>query len=136
MTLAAVQFQLIDKGQQASMVFGPVPIIKLGYIWFDYGEFHGNLEYIRFARQIFFPPNGKITGFGYQLLPGVLGKFTVVYTKLADDPYTVLGNVISAYSGKVTGLAQTLRGGTQGAPPVVTALGENKRLVKGEFGVQ
>jgi hypothetical protein len=133
MTLGSVQFQLIDKGPNSDMVFGPVPIIKLGYFWFDYNEFHGDLQYIRFNRQIFIPPNNKITGFGYQMLPGVVGKFTVVYTKLADDPYTVLGNVISAYTGKIPGLAQSLVGGGQGAPPTVTALGTNKRLLKGQY---
>jgi hypothetical protein len=133
MTLAAVQFNLLSAGPKTAVLNGPVPVYRLGYMWFDYGDYHGDLQYIRFNRQLFLAPNLKVTGFGYQLFPGVTGQFKVVYTKLADDPFTVLGNVISAYQGKIPGLAQTLVNGTQGAAPQITTQGTNKRLTKSPF---
>jgi hypothetical protein len=133
MTLAAVQFELFDPGPKTAVLRGPVDIWRLGYIWFDYGDFHGDLQYVRFDKQLFLAPNLKVTGYGYQLFPGVTGRFTTVYTKLADDPFTILGNVISAYQGKIPGLAQTLVGSTMGAPPQVTKLGVNQRRLKSNF---
>lgn len=133
MTVSCVQFTCDRVGTKTAVVNGPVPIYKLGYFWWDLDGYHHDLQYIRFQKQLFIPPNLKVTSWGFTLFPGVTGNFRTVYTKLADDPLSVLGNVLSAYQGKIPGLAQTLLGGTQGTAPTVTKLGTNQRLKSGGF---
>jgi hypothetical protein len=129
--IAAVQWSADNNGNNTAMVFDRAlegnDIIRFGYFWWRYGEFNGELHYIRFAHQIFFPPDGIVTGYGYNVNPGVSGKFHVVWSKLEDNPLKVLEKVISLKLGAGDGLGNLKPDGTLGAPPTVTKLGTNTR---------
>jgi len=128
MTIACVQWDLFDAGKQASWKDGPIKIYRLGYFWWDFNGYHGELQYIRVDKQIFFPPNQLATGYSWQLEDGVRGDFFHTYTKLAELPVDVITQAVGLASGKFAGVGKLTNAGITGAPNAVTKLGSNQRL--------
>jgi len=128
LSIACVQWQLFDAGNQANWVSGPIKIMRLGYFWWDINGYSLGLDYIRFEDQIFIPPTKLVTGYNWNLAPGVTGTFTHTYTKLNELPVDVITEAIGLAVGNVGGLRKLGLGGLEGAVPTVTKYGQNQRL--------
>lgn len=128
MGIACVQWDCFDPGRQTDWKAGPIPIRRLGYFWWDYNGYNGELQYIRFEKQIFFPPNAIATGYSWQLEPGVRGDFNVTFTKLDELPVAVINQAIQMGAGKIAGLGNISSTGMIQAPTAVTKIGTNARL--------
>lgn len=128
MGIACVQWDLFDAGKQASWKQGPIKIYRLGYFWWDYNGYHGELQYIRFDKQIFFPPQGIETGYSWQLEEGVRGDFNHTFTKLRELPVEVINQAVSLATGRIAGIGKITNTGITGAPSTVTKIGQNQRL--------
>ncbi len=130
-----MQWMLTNPGKQAPFSHGSYKIYRLGYCWWMYGDFAGELLYIRFPKQNFFKPDKDVTDFRWQLAPGVLGKWHGVATKLDELPLEVINQGISLSIGKTGGLGKLgvnhKTGEVMiGVAPEVHTVAKNKRLMQ------
>lgn len=128
MAIACVQWDLFDPGHQVSWQQGPKKIYKLGYFWWDFNGYAGELQYIRFEKQIFFPPNQLPTGYSWQLMEGVRGDFNHTFTKLNELPVEVINQAVGLATGRFAGVGKLTNTGILSAPPAVQKIGQNQRL--------
>jgi hypothetical protein len=130
-----MQWKLVDPGKQAPFTQQTFKIYRLGYCWWRYGEYCGELLYVRFAKQNFFKPDKNVTDFQWQMAPGVRGDWHGVATKLDELPVEVINKGISLAAGKLAGLGkigvlESTGNVTIGPPPEVKRVASNKRLLK------
>jgi len=128
LSIACVQWDLFDAGRQASWQDGPIKIYRLGYFWWDYNGYNGELQYIRFGKQMFFPPNAIVAGYSWQLEPGVRGDFNHTFTKLNELPVEVINQAVGLASGKVLGIGKVTNAGITSVPNEPIKVGHNQRL--------
>lgn len=129
MSIASVQFQLIDPGKVAPWIGQNKSLYRLGWLWFDYDGYGGPLHYIRYPQQIFFPENRLATGFNWQYSDnGVKGNFQITYSKLNELPVDVITNGVGLGVGQVAGLGTLSETGILTPPAAPAKLGSNQRL--------
>jgi len=129
MGISCVQWNMFDAGHQTDWQgTGEIKIRRLGYFWWMYNGYCGELEYIRFEKQIFLPKANFVDGWGWELFPGVHGDFHVTWTKLAELPVEVIGQAISLAAGKIGGLGNLNKDGIIQAPSQIMKQGTNTRL--------
>jgi len=128
MAIACVQWDMFDAGHQAAWNQGPIKIYRLGYFWWQMDGYMLELQYIRFAQQIFLPPNNLVNAYSWQLEEGVTGTFNHTYTKLNELPVDVIGQGIGMAIGQVDGLRKLTQTGLDGPIPQITKRGNNQRL--------
>jgi hypothetical protein len=130
MTLKAMQLVVTNPGKKAPFVSrGNIKIYRLGHCWWQYGDFCGDLMYVRFLNQIFFAPDEHVTAFGYALESDVEGMWYKLYNQLdAFDP-KILGEAINLAAARLGGLKNIGISGFEGPPPKLTKIGSNQRLL-------
>ena len=130
MTLTAVQWDMSSPGKQTPWKGASGrKIYRLGYIWFLYGGYPGELLYVRFSKQIFFPINNTVDGYGCSFEPGVNGIVTPLGWQLNTSPLQILGKVINFELGNLGGLTSIGADGFQGPAPVLAQISQNQRLI-------
>jgi hypothetical protein len=121
---------MADAGSQVSWVKNSdVFIYRLGYFWFLYGGYAGELQHIRFKKQIFYPINQNVDGYGWDVEVGVSGKFHAVWTKLNEMPIEVISKGISLAAGNLAGLAPIGVNGITDVAPTIAAIASNTRII-------
>lgn len=117
-----------DPGKQTPFREGDPRIYRLGYFWWEWNGYAGELQYIRFPQQIFFPPNHLVNGWGWNVETGVRGRMWPTYTKLNELPVEVIGQALNLAAGKIGGMGKITNTGITTVPSQMIKMGTNQRL--------